>query len=262
MKTQSQALLSAKTVYKETHSMDRERKTLLTFGFVRDYCKANYIDFPPDDIVELFTIWVSFCDKFDRNLTYKDIMIQTKADNKFGVYEQIRRTEGYETWMNPCVTAICQQIIKKGDKQSWTFQIGAKNNIDPRYLVFGIIDNKTAKAKENITDFSIISGGFGLYLNDMGRYCERDDAIGHFEYGHQYKLKQGDIITMILDLTQENGILSFEFHGQLEEDKSNKQTAEEFSNVFHDKLDVDKEWRAAIAIASSSHFVSLLPYDP
>ena len=192
-------------------------------------------------------MWLSFCDRFDENLSNKDIKIEIENDDDYGEYQQIQPIRGVSGF----ATAICQNVVKKGDKQSWTFQI--ENLI----TIFGIIDDKLARKKKgNVKDFSIITGGYGLYLNNMGRYHGSWFPTDAFEYGKQFELGQGDMVTMELDLTKETGILRFTIHSQLKNEIVDK----EFNNIFDDEIDVDRKWRAAVAISSSSSIIKLLPY--
>ena len=231
--------------------MDQTRKSLLTFGFVRDYCKQSNVDPLPNDIIHLFVLWLSFCDQFDRDLTHKDIAIKTKTIDKYGECQQLQMEA-----IDSCLTAICKGIFKKGDKQSWTFQVGLhKKDPEPLHLVFGIIENESVTSRVSIEDFSAIPGGFGLYLFDMFRYYEQRLA-GKFEYGKQYEIKHGDIITMELDLTKEKGILSFVIYAELRGDVDTQS-----SNIVDKNIDVNTQWRAAVALYRGNS-VSLLPYDP
>ena len=113
--------------------MDSSRENLLTFGFVRDYCEQNNIDFPPDDIVGLFVSWLILCDRFVFKLSHKNIEITTETHDKYGECQQIKKSKDCH---KPSVTAIGEGIYKKGDKQSWTFAMGPST-----WLVIGIIED-------------------------------------------------------------------------------------------------------------------------
>ena len=227
--------------------MAAPRSNLLCFGFVREYCKENMIDFLPNDILDLFVVWFSLNDRFDENLSHKKMKIDIKRDDNYGEYQQIQSNV-----FDHFVTAICQNAIEKGDKQSWTFQI------ESRSTTFGIIDDNVAmRRRGNIQDFSMIGGGYGLYIRNMGKYYGRMyptyPAKDTFKYGKQFEMKRGDMITMELDLTKEKGILRFTIYAQLK----NKTVDEQFNNIYSDEIDVDKKWRAAVAIKFLS--VKLLP---
>ena len=239
--------------------MNEAGKNLLTFGFVRDFGKENNIEIPYD-IVYLFISWLSFCDQFDRTLTHRHITIKTKKTNdKYGECQQIQMSAQSS---DPFRTAICEHVCKRGDKQTWIFQIGARRSKAPEYLVFGIIDNHTAISVNDIKDFSEISGGFGLFLKDMGTYFQQKYSCRVFEYGAQFEVNHNDIIEMELDLTKENGTLSFEFHGKLKRKRDRAEETKHYSNVFDYCVDVNKQWRAAVTIAGRNQFVSLLPFGP
>ena len=216
--------------------MDPQRKNLLSFGFVREYCNDNDIELIPNDIIELFILWLSFCDKFEPDLCDKNIKIMTQTHDKYGEYQQIslRAEDDY-------FTAICRNVIKKGQKVSWKFQVSGRSTI------LGIIDDKVASAtNRNFRDFSLKIGAYGLYFHDMSKYLEHSsDEQDIFKYGEQFIIKNGDTITMELDLTKELGVLSFIF-----DCKMKKQTTKSdaiITNIFYDRVDVNKEWRAAVA---------------
>lgn len=233
-------------------ALSQTRKNLLSIGFVREYCKENNVEFLPSDIIELFILWLSLCDRFDKDLSHKSIQFTMKSDNNYIDYEQIAVTEfGHKT-------AIGHQIIRKGDRQLWTFQL--IKNIKDAHVILGIIDNKTANQRKGIIcDFSFKERGYGLYLNNMYKYCGTK-ARTRFEYGTQFEFKTGDMITMELDLTNQvkGGQLRFTFHSI----KSAKYI-ESSSNVCYDNLDINEEWRGAVAIGNpKSDAVCLLPFNP
>ena len=66
-------------------------------------------------LLSFFILWLSFCDKFDQNLSHKDTVIGTKTDDKYGEYEQVQMSQEI---YNTCITAVCDTIYTKGDKQS------------------------------------------------------------------------------------------------------------------------------------------------
>ena len=241
-------------------AMNRTKKNLLCFGFIRECCNEMHADLLPNDVIALLILWLSFCDHFVANLSTKDIEIKTITNDKYGEYQQIKKAN-----LHGFSSAICQNIIKYGDKQSWTFRINQDKDKDLflgehgfRRVVLGIIDDEVAiRRNKNITDFSDLQGGYGLYLSNMGKYfgpVGNYSVRTYFDYGSQYKLKEGDTIKMELDLTKEKGILRFTFDAQLNE----TQTDKEISNVFYDKIDINKRWRAAVAIETAA-MVSLLP---
>ena len=234
--------------------MDNHRKNLLSFGFVREYCNKNKIEFLPNDIVGLFVLWLSFCDQFDVDLLHKNIKVETKKDDKYGEYQQVvvKQTDICHS------SAICKKLIKKGDKESWTFKF--ESPASSTTAILGIINNEAAiqadHTEGNISDFSCINGGYGLYLSNMGIYYN-ELFQGTFEYGDQFVFKEGDMITMELDLTKEKGILSFIFHADID-----SSSTELSSNVLNDDIDVNELWRAAVALAYPKDIMCILPYKP
>ena len=126
--------------------MEQERRSLLSAGFVRKYCKDSDTNTTPDDIIELLTLWFSFQNQFDADLSDANIEILTITNDKYGEYQQVKiKEDDYQM-----ATAICFNVIQKGYKGIWRFQ--------PRgdLIILGIIDNETAKATDHyISDFSV-----------------------------------------------------------------------------------------------------------
>ena len=229
--------------------MESTRENLLSFGFVREYCNENNIDFLPKDIVSLFILWLTFCDRFDENLLNEHIQLETMKNEKYGEYQQIKLKDASTKRL---FSTVCEGVIEKGDKQTWTFKVDGSQRV-----ILGIIDDKVVtKRKGNIRIFAFSEGGYGLYLVNMYRYLESVCSKGYFKYGKQLKIKQGDMITMQLDLTEKNGVLRFTFNADLNDPKSH----ETLDNIFYDEIDVDKKWRAAVTIGSPA-IVTLLPYN-
>ena len=225
-------------------TMDPFKKTLLTFGYVRECCRTQNIDFMPDDIVGLFVSWLIFSDYFDYNLSHH-MMDLTSIDNK---YQHVRVKKHQITHtINLWYSAVGSAIIRKGAKFEWQFKVNDDiicNNIE---VQVGVIDNSVVKPGESINDFADSRWcGWALLLPDMIPYHGHDDR-GFFDYGLQFDFDEGDIITMILDLSQErnkNGVLSFEMNAELQDNEEEMET----DNVLFDDLDVDKEYRMVVSI--------------
>ena len=99
--------------------MDPQKRELLTFGFVREYCKDNKMELITDDIIKLFILWSTFCDQFDRDLTYKDYQIARKMHDKYGEYQQAM----LQDYQYAHCSAICHNVIKKEIKHSGHFKL-------------------------------------------------------------------------------------------------------------------------------------------
>ena len=223
--------------------MDETKKNLLSFGFVREYCKQNNLDFPPDDIVGLFAIWLLICDSFDTHLSHEEMDITTEIDAKYGECQTIVNKVGTGYGR----TAICANICKRGDKQYWKFQINGDDWYNLKSVVIGIIDDSVLNQdnNKNIVDFSIEKGGFGLYLKNMLMYHAGNFwNTTTFEYGKQFNFKRNDIITMQLDLTGAKGILSLTTDADIEESND----ANALSNILNKDLDVNVSWRGCSCI--------------
>ena len=76
----------------------------------------------------------------------------------------------------------------------------------------------------------------------------------------KFELTQNALITMELDMTQqksEHGILSMNAHSNaIDGVDINK-----YSNILFDNIEIDKKWRAAVALYKhNTDIVSLLPW--
>ena len=207
---------------------------------MREYCKHNSIDLLPSDIIELFVLWLSFCDRFVPDLSDDNIEILGAECQQV----KVRAGGGHY-----CATAVCKDIVKKGEKQSWKFQVVDKE------VILGIMEDKVAVERAGkIRDFSSSKGGYGLFLSDMRKYLD-DYNARVFEYAQQFEVKENDIITMELDLTKDKGVLTFTFHS--------KEKPQITDNIFYDQFEVNKNWRAAVVCTdqepSLQNIVSLIP---
>ncbi len=237
--------------------MDINRKTLLVIGFVRNICKIIGIELLPEDITQLFILWLCFGDTFDEALTHKSIKIDSIQDDKYGSYQKIN-LEGYRDFMDHA-TAICERIVEKGLRAKWTFKFERAPNYT--FLLVGIVDDEMAvNSKGEMTDFTEPEyEGYGLFLQNMFKYHGADDDHS-YDYGDQFHFEDDHLVTMELDLTQEkneHGILSFIMHSKV----NGGIDISQYSNILYDDIDINKKWRAAIAICHSNDATSLLPVD-
>ena len=222
--------------------MDTIRKNLLTFGFVRSYCKDHGIPFLPEDIVGLFIAWFMLNDHFDKNRCHPAIALET--DDEY----EILKIKDVDTSKAFIYSAVGSSIVKKGQKQTWKFAVYKAE------FQIGIIDEEILKSSnEYVTDFTDTEWkGWGLYVYAMTKYHSSETNEGSFTYGEQYKLSQTEStsITMILDLTQatnKNGVLSFEIEGEKHLDIPNA------TKILYDDLDINKQYRMATAIQVGEH---------
>eukprot|EP01084_Bolivina_argentea_P103417 185241_1 len=216
-------------------------KICLIFGFTRECCKSERIDILPDDIIKLFVEWTSLSDCFHVEISDESIDIKTLIS-----YQTIQRTTEMWNGKNHYSTAIGTDIICKGMKQIWKFKILAKKKNDRPTIMVGIIDNNVAKSLEYIGTFwEGCSKGYGLSFysgKKFGPSCK----LTSIQEQDLYKIEK---FTMILDLTQKNseyGILYY----QIDDSKL----------IAFDAIDIDKEYRCAVALYLNMHdVVALLP---
>ena len=199
-----------------------------------------------------------FCWSVDEKLTNKGIKIENIQDDKYGNYQRIRLEE-HDLFQR--LTAICQLITEKGSKTRWTFKFDEKPSVTN--LLIGIVDDEsTQKSEGEMDDFSEPQhGGYGYYISSGLKY-HGDAAEAPFEYARKFVYEDNHLITMKLDLTQEknkHGILSCVIHSKLRDGID----IDQYSNVLWDDIDINKKWRAAVAISDQTNdIVSLLPFLP
>ena len=221
-----------------------QRKELVVFGYIREFCKDLLLDLPPKDLIELFISWISFMDKFDKTKSHE--IIQFIEDTL-----AIQPAHHY-------ATAVATYIIRKGSKQSWTFKLSRRGGL------IGIVDNEIVEtgASTNIDDFTNSSHrGYGLTMSNWMKYHASDfQNEGHFKHfdqfiGTDYDENKPIIVVMELDLTQnenENGILRYSFPEESTVDGSDVKTNGEYTNIAYDNIDITKAYRAAVAIYTPS----------
>ena len=229
--------------------MDSTRNNLLTFGYVREYCKSENIQLIPDDIMGLFVIWLSFPDCFDKNVTHPMSNITT-IDNQYPYHQHLSLNMEYASSnFGEWASAVGQTITQKGTKYEWRFKINGPL-LYAAEIQIGIMDNDMINLKQPIRDFCRDPwNGWGLYLYSMTKYHIDTKHGGFFDYGGQFEYKQGDIITMILDLSQtenENayGVLSFDIDAEMDAKKEHIT-----NNILYDNLDINKKYRMVVCVA-------------
>ena len=194
------------------------RKRLLVFGYVREYCKIKNIEFPPDDIVGLFLLWLLFTEHFDKHLSHP-LMIIKSIDNETQNLSLNMEKTRTDDWY----TAIGNTVIEKGEIYQWKFKThGPLFRLTE--IILGVIENDMIDSNKAIDDFTReLWNGWGLWIRAMYRYHASDFNDGIYWYAKQFKFKAGNTITMILDLSQDDGILSFDIDADLDMSKdSNK----------------------------------------
>ena len=220
--------------------MDSLRRTLLTFGYVREYCKSQNIDVLPDDIIGLFVTWLLFADYFDKNMSHP--LTQTKLidNNEYQHLSLKNQGTKYLNWY----TAVGSIPIKKGERFTWKFKMD-DGGIVSHYILLGIINNDMIKPNEAIADFTDPTWkGWGLFTNTMLKYHASNSGDGVYHYGNQFEYKKGDVIKMVLDLTQDNnGILSFDIDAQIADNAKLN-----YDPILFQKLNTNLEYRMAVAL--------------
>ena len=224
--------------------MNSERKELLTFGYVRGYCKTQKIEFLPEDIIGLFIAWLIFGDHFDKTRVHPGLTLEIDDEYETLKIKQVNRSKA-----NYCSAVGCF-VIKKGEKQKWRFPIYAGSGSHGDSAQIGVVDENILKSSEEfVNDFTNTQWkGWGLYLYAMQKYYN-DERGGTFGYATQFKYSKDDPLwlTMILDLTQEtneNGVLSFDIEGEFIGFPVNHDS----SKILYDNIDVDGEYRMAVAL--------------
>ena len=227
------------------------RKNLLFYGYLREYFASISMELPPDDLMKMFASWMMLNvfdqDKSDKNIEFqtdtcisKTLAIEPSYDDNYGC-------------------AVGSMIIEKGNKQSWICKI------DPHFIsvVVGIIDNNTVETKENIGDHTEAGNdGYGIGLNSFGKF-HNTEGFGwylnsyRFDYANQFQKKDGFLMTITLDMTQEKGdggILLYEFHMKPKSYVNKIETDGKHTTIAWDDINIDRKYRIAISFkASTTH---------
>ena len=142
-------------------------------------------------------------------------------------------------------TAICEGIIVKGFKEKCTFRLDALT--PDSSLLIGIVDDEAAqKANGTMLDFSDSEyGGYGLLCECCFAYHGAEEV--YFEYLEQFEYGQNSLLTMELDMTQQDndhGILMVTVNSKVKDGVN----IDDHSDILFDDIDINKKWRAAVAI--------------
>ena len=203
------------------------------------------MDLLPDDVIELLTKWISLFDCFDETKMHSSLQIIKDEHNQY----QILKTKRKSGWYS---TAIGTQIITKGMKKEWIIEF---KKVKSTLILLGIIENSMVNINEMIDDFTNGQyNGWGIYLSCSVKY-HGQNSEQPFEYASQFKLRNGNKIKIILDLSNNNkntgnkGSLAYIYDADIDKEILTTGT---FSNIAYDDIDVEKEYRFAIAMHASS----------
>ena len=214
------------------------KKNLLTFGFVRKCCNGKIIESIPEDIIQLFVVWLSLSDHFAEDKCHPNIKIET-VSNKYQIAYRSSVDGG------SYVSAIGNDVVSQKEKQEWRLQFIELTTEFPTVLI-GIIGNEIVNSIEYIDDFTDYNMGYGLYPECQVTYNGPASETS-FMYSSQFKLEQGLIITMTLDMSQENnnyGTLSYEY----DESKKYKEILDpDITHIAFDNVNKNQSYRLAIA---------------
>ena len=214
----------------------QELDELCVYGWIRENC----INFEmPMDLQKLcILMYVIIMDVWNTEIHTKNVIID-KDDN----IANVCRGRGWQH-------AFGTYIIKKGMIMSWKFKVdgkrgfGTKRNSKRRAIAIFIGIWEKDKISSNIE--SSYDGGFYNKPNGGYAFYTYQGAIKHKNVHNtvQYaeKCYDGDIIKMILDMTQkesENAVLSYEIN-----DKS--------YGIAHDDIDIAKEYCLTVQISDST----------
>ena len=234
--------------------MNSVQKTLLTFGFVREYCKSQNIELFPDDIISLFVSWLFFYDHFDAEKSHPYLNIEI-IDHQYELLSVKVCKQNHRYPQAQWCTAVGTLIIEKGEKYAWKFRMYTPA-LHFANIQLGIIDDDMFKTNEGEYIDDLSSGkwnGWGLFLYEMDKYHGSPNDDGTVYYAHQFNYKKGDIITIILDMTQENnekyGVLSCEIDAEIDEETMKYFAKNDrLSPVIYDNVDINKRYRMAVGI--------------
>ena len=223
--------------------MSSTRKELLSFGFIREYCKNIGRDLPTDDLIRLFAEWFILIG-WDKENSHEGIKIQTELEAVVNSY-------------TVSATCIGANVIKKGHKQNWKVRLNSSK------VMIGIINDKMIPPNANIDDFTNRKyKGYGLSIHYGETF--HDATVSEstdFPYAQQFNfdnidgMTKGVLLEMQLDLTQKdnkNGILRFEIHHRsLMESITEMRKDGKYTNIAFDDIDVNEQYRLAVDIGGA-----------
>lgn len=233
------------------------REELLAFGYIREYAKSVDKDIPPNDLIHLIVLWICLMDYWDKDRSHDDIRFDGESDQR-----ALSTQSGHRT-------VIGENVIRKGNKESWTFRASSG------MVIAGVIEDDVFETNSNlqITDFTTSEyNGYGISLYMWYMYHSCDDFSGNdgkLKHAQQFKIEQSGerVLTMELDLTQskhKHGLLSFKFHHELRRGLkiSEFKSDAEYTNIVYDTIDVNKKYRAAFSLSNQGTSIELLSEVP
>ena len=218
------------------------RKEFLTYGFVRE-CNLSI----PNDVIALFLDWFQMYDSFDTiksqaSYEFKEEMIDE-------ILCQTATNINYQA-----ASAYGELVIRKGMKFEWKFSF-VRAKTEWYYAIIGIIDNqKLLASNTKIGDFYDESGeGYGLWTGS-GNNLHHAKESKDFPYFAQFDHKKIKSITLRLDMTQENGILSYVV------DQPGFSPDTKHDNIAWNDIDINKGYRMAVLVYGMGKKVALQRY--
>ena len=233
--------------------MAAESIELLVFGFVKEFVTVAV----PNDILLLLVVWLRIKDVIDETNSDKGIYVETiDGDNP---YQKISRKNLDWRGKKAYISALGTDIIEKGQTQTWKFKILSN---DPSFVI-GIIDNNNISLREVIGRFYYKElNGYALSTSSGLKY--HGATIGErFEYAQQFKIELNYLITLTLDLSQEEnakGIVKYIIEPPKKDQRFDVKMDGEHTNIAFDKVDIDKQYRLAVAFwYHKKEEIALLP---
>ena len=190
---------------------------------INGYLRNNYADYNqiPQDILRLLALfYIIPLDSWDKELSAQMII-----DDEIGLIKADESQEGIFNWYN----AYGTDIVKNGMSNTWKFQVDTirqGNNDKSLWVVIGIIERNKISVRQNFIENG---RGFAAYYGEI----KQNGWAAVKKYG--CKCYPASVIQMNLDLTNENGTLSYVING------------EDFGIAF-DGIDNDKEYCMAVSI--------------
>ena len=202
---------------------------LCVYGFIRLYCLTCSI---PNDLQRLcLLMYLDVFDRWNTKISDDGLEFDTNANT-------VKKTADGGNWKH----GFGHLVIIKGDIQTWKIKISndGQSSETVRNVLFGIIEyNETEQYKVGpLKPFCWEDGGAAFYAAD-GKKVSTHYGTNKFGNGYGKKWGKDDIITMTLDMTnnndKEHGILSFKVNDT------------DYGIAF-DTIDINKQYSMVIAL--------------
>eukprot|EP01084_Bolivina_argentea_P272717 464406_1 len=216
--------------------MNPDSRTLLMSGWMRE--TLEYMRLDPylfvDDLLKYFAIWLDIKEQWREDIISDDLV----AHNSTGIVrkEEYSSDYGYSTAFG----CLC---IRKGEYKIWRLQIFTSKYATYPQMFIGIF-NANQYDKINFEETLFHTKGYALNLQNGTLHCEDQVALD-IQLQNYQTVRDGDILEVLLDLTDDIGILGYQIKNK-------------FTSLAFDNIDCNKSYCLAVSWTNDRDRVRLL----